>query len=252
MPRPVALVTGASRGIGAETAVLLARDGFDVALAARSADDLEKVAARCAELGAATLALPTDVTDEEQVRAMITRTAAEMGGLQALVNNAGGNTFMSPLTEMRPTGFDKIFRLNVSSVFWALQEAGKVMAGQGGGSVINIASVAGATASPGMAHYGAAKAAVIHLTRSAAMEWGRAGIRVNAVAPGWIKTDLSRFLWENPEAEKAAVAGSALGRWGDATEIAELIAFLAGPKSSYLTGQTILADGGLALLSSSR
>ncbi len=183
---------------------------------------------------------------------MVTRTAAEMGGLQALVNNAGGNTFMAPLTEMRPTGSTRSSGSTLTSVFWAMQEAGKVMAGQGGGSVINIASVAGATASPGWPATARRRQRSIHLTRSAAMEWGRAGIRVNAVAPGWIKTDLSRFLWENPEAEKAAVAGSALGRWGDATEIAELIAFLAGPKSSYLTGQTILADGGLALLSSSR
>lgn len=247
--RPVALVTGASRGIGAETAVLLARDGHDVALASRSVADLEKVAARCAEHGAATTVIPTDMTDESAVRGMVGRAVEELGRLDVLVNNAGGNNFMAPITEMRPGGFDKIVQLNLTSVFWALQEAGRVMAAQGSGTVVNVASLAGTSSSPLMAHYGAAKAAVIHLTRSAAREWGHAGIRVNAVAPGWVRTELSRFLWENPEGAKAAVAAAPLGRWGEAEEIAELIAFLAGPRASYITGQTILADGGLGLAS---
>jgi len=244
-PERVALITGASRGIGEETAVALARDGYDVALAARSVEALEKVAARCEEHGAKTLVVPTDVTDEQQVRAMVTRTASELGRLDALVNNAGGSNFMAPLTELRPSGFDKLLQLNLTHVFWAMQEAGRIMVGQGSGSVVNVVSVAGITSAPALSPYGAAKAALVSLTRSAAAEWGHAGVRVNAVAPGWIKTELNDWARQNAETEQALVARAPLGRWGEATEIAEVIAFVAGDRASYMTGQTIVVDGGL-------
>lgn len=240
-----ALVTGASRGIGEETAVALARDGFDVALAARSVDALQETAERCRQHGARAIVIPTDVLQESQVRNMVGKAAADLGALHVLVNNAGGSGFMAPITETRPEGFDKVMKLNLTSIFWSLQEAGKIMAEQGGGSVVNIASVAGVAASPGLSPYGAAKAALISLTKTAAAEWGGSGIRVNAVAPGWVKTDLNEFMWSNADAEKAMVARAALGRWGEAGEIAEVVAFLASHASSYLTGQTIVVDGGL-------
>ena len=245
--RKVALVTGASRGIGAEAAVCLARDGFDVALAARSVEDLERVAARCEEHGAATAVLPTDVLEEEQVRAMVRTCVDRLGGLQALVNNAGGGSFIAPLEGIRTRGFVKDLTLNLTSAWWAMQEAGEVMLDAGGGAVVNVASVSGLMASPGVAHYGAAKAGLIQLSKTAAMEWGTRGIRVNVVAPGWIRTELSRFGWGNADLERSMVAGAAIPRWGEAAEIAEVIAFLAGPKSSYITGATIVADGGLTL-----
>jgi NAD(P)-dependent dehydrogenase (short-subunit alcohol dehydrogenase family) len=244
--RKVALVTGASRGIGEETAVALARDGFDVALAARSTDALESTAARCTEQGARTLVIPTDVTQEAQVRNLVGKTSADLGRLDVLVNSAGGAGFRAPLTQTRPEGFEKVLRLNFTHVFWALQEAGRVMAGQGGGCVVSVTSVAGLAASPGLAGYGAGKAALVSLTQTAAAEWGHAGVRVNAVAPGWVKTELSRYLWENPETERALVARAALGRWGEPTEVAEVVAFIASDRASYLTGQTIVVDGGLS------
>jgi 2-dehydro-3-deoxy-D-gluconate 5-dehydrogenase len=245
--RNVALVTGASRGIGERIAVLLARDGYDVAVASRTTGALEKTAAQCAEHGARTLVIPTDVTDESQVRAMVTRTVEKLGGLHVLVNNAGGTRFLAPITETRPEGFDKVVRLNLTHVFWALQEAGRVMAAQGEGSIVNMASVAGLGAVPGNVAYAASKAALISLTKTAAAEWGTAGVRVNAVAPGWIRTELNRFLWDDPEAARATIATAALQRWGEVDEVAEVVAFVAGPRASYLTGQTIVVDGGLTL-----
>lgn len=248
MSRPVALVTGASRGIGEETAVALARDGFDVALAARGADALQKVAARCAEHGARTAVVPTDVTDEAAVRAMVAATVDRLGGLAVLVNNAGGTKFTAPIVDTRAEGFEKVLRLNLVHVFWALQEAGRVMAAAGGGVVINVASVAGLGAVPGNVSYATAKAGLLSLTKTAAMEWGPHDVRVNAVAPGWVKTELNRFLWEDAEAERQTAALSALKRWGRVEEISEVIAFLASPRASYITGHTLVIDGGQTLL----
>lgn len=246
-PRPVALVTGASRGIGAATAVTLARQGHDVAVAARTVKDLERVAAQCGEHGARTLVVPTDVLVEEQVRAAVTRTARELGGLDVLVNNAGWNSFTVPLVDMRPSGWEKGLTLNLTQAFWALQEAGRIMLEQGSGAVINVASLAGVATSPEMVHYGAAKAALINLTKNAAVEWGSRGVRVNAVAPGWVKTSLNEFAWTDQEMETAFVAGAPLGRWGQPQEIADVIAFLASKGASYMTGQTLVIDGGLSL-----
>lgn len=243
--RRVALITGASRGIGEETAVALARDGYDVALAARSVDALQETAARCRAHDVRALVIPTDVLQESQVRNMVTKATSDLGRLDVLVNNAGGSGFMAPINDTRPEGFDKVMKLNLTSIFWTLQEAGRTMAAGDGGAVISIASVAGVGASPGLAPYGAAKAALISLTKTAAAEWGGAGVRVNAVAPGWIKTELNEFMWSDPDTERSMVARAALGRWGEAAEIAEVVAFLAAPAASYLTGQTIVVDGGL-------
>ena len=243
--RKVALVTGASRGIGEESAVALARDGFDVALAARSVEALEQTAARCAEHGARTVIIPTDVTQEPQVRNMVGKAAADLGRLDVLVNNAGGNNFMAGIVDLRSDGWEKLLRLNLTHVFWTMQEAGKIFLEQGSGAVVTVASVAALSSSPALAAYGAAKAALVSLTKTAATEWGPAGVRVNAVAPGWIKTDMNRFLWEDEQALKATVARATLGRWGEAAEIGEVVAFLSSDKASYITGQTIVADGGL-------
>ena len=245
--RPVALVTGASRGIGAATAIELARRGYNVGLAARTVEDLEEVAAACAEHGAATHVARTDVMSEDQVRAAVTGTAEALGRFDCLINNAGWNSFMVPLVDMRPSGWEKGLTLNLTQAFWAMQEAGRLLLAQGSGSVVNVSSLAGTGASPGMVHYGASKAGLISLTKSAAIEWGSGGVRVNAVAPGWVKTAINSFAWTNDEAEKAFVERAPIQRWGRPEEVATTIAFLAGDDASYITGQTLLVDGGLGI-----
>ena len=240
-----ALVTGASRGIGHAIAVALARQGADVAVNSRSVANLEQVRTDISELGRRVLAIAADVTDRDAAQGMVTAAIDGLGGLDVVVNNAGGTSFMVPFTEMRFSGWEKVMRLNVDSIVHVLQAAAPHLLEQRSGSVINVSSVAGVGGTPMLAPYGASKSAVISLTRSLAMEWGQANVRVNALCPGWTATDLNRNLWENPEASRALTDQIPLGRWARAEEMTGAAVFLASDASSYLTGHTLLVDGGL-------
>lgn len=239
-----ALVTGASRGIGRAVALGYAEAGADLALAARDADKLAEVAAEVERLGRRAVVLPTDVTDPDACRRLIDDTVAALGVLDVLVNNAGGSSFLGPFTELRFSGWEKAMRLNVDSVVHLCQAAGRHMLERGSGAVVNVASVAALTGTPALAPYGASKAAVLSLTRSLAMEWGSRGVRVNALCPGWTRTDLNSAMWSNPDAERALVAGTPLGRWADVREMVGPAVFLASDAASYLTGQALVVDGG--------
>ena len=240
-----ALVTGATRGIGRAIAVGLAAAGADVAVAARNADQLQEVAGEIKAVGRTALALPTDVTDAEAVHAMVAQAIDGLGGVDVLVNNAGGSSFMGPFTDMRFRGWEKVMRLNVESVVHATQALGPHLLARGSGSVINIASVAGLSGSPALAAYGASKAALVSLTKTLAIEWGSAGIRVNALCPGWTATDLNKDLWANEQMSAALMARVPLARWAQAEEMVGPAIFLAADASSYVTGQVLVADGGL-------
>jgi len=241
----VALVTGASRGIGEAIALAYAAQGADVALAARSVDDLERVAKEVAAVGRRALVLPCDVSDPAQCDTTVQRTADELGRLDILVNNAGGTRFMAPLTETRRDGWTKAIALNLDSVFYLSQTAGRIMQTQGSGSVINVSSVAGVGAAPGLSYYAAAKHGVIGITKTCAVEWAMSGVRCNALAPGWVKTDLNKLYWSNPETERAFVQMVPMQRWGTPDEITGAAIFLASDASSYVTGQVLLIDGGV-------
>jgi NAD(P)-dependent dehydrogenase (short-subunit alcohol dehydrogenase family) len=240
-----ALVTGASRGIGAAIAAAFAEAGADVAVTARSESDLEAVAGKARASGRTAVALPADATDRDQVYATVERAVAELGGLDILVNNAGGSRFMAPLVMTREEGWEKGIRLNLDSVFWFLKAAGPHLLAQGRGSVVNVASVAGVRSSPLLIAYGAAKAAVINVTSTLAIEWGNAGVRVNAIAPGWIKTDLNKALWTDESTSAGMTKSVPLQRLGEVDDVVGAAIFLASDASAYVNGATLVIDGGM-------
>ena len=242
-----ALVTGASRGIGRGIAVAYAAAGADVALLARNADLLAEVAEEIEALGRRAVIATADVLDAEATRAATAQAIDALGGLDILVNNAGGNSFSIPVAQMRMSGWEKTLRLNLDSIVHITQESLPAL-GDGGGSIINISSVAGLRGAPTMAHYGAAKAALISLTQSLAVETAWMGVRVNALVPGWVETDLTDFLRASDEAERAALSRVPMQRWGRVEEIAEPAVFLASDAASFMTGQVLIVDGGLSAM----
>jgi NAD(P)-dependent dehydrogenase (short-subunit alcohol dehydrogenase family) len=239
-----ALVTGASRGIGEAIALALADSGADVALNGRKAETLEKVGRQVEERGRRAVVVPADVTDRDAAQQMVAAAIAALGHLDVVVNNAGGTAFMVPFTEMRFSGWEKVMRLNVDSAVHVLQAAGPHLLERGKGSVINVASVAGLGGTPALSPYGASKAALISLTRSLAVEWAHASIRVNALCPGWTATELNRNLWEDEQASAGLTATIPMGRWGRSEEMAGPAVFLASDASSFMTGQVLVIDGG--------
>lgn len=241
-----ALVTGASRGIGRMIAVAFAERGADLVLVSRNAEALADVAAEVELLGRTALALPTDVTHRSAVEETVATAIDALGQIDIVVNNAGGTSFAVPFTELRFSGWEKVMHLNVDSMVHVLQAVGPHMMERGSGSVINVASVAALGGTPTLAPYAASKAAAVSLTRTLALEWAESGVRVNALCPGWTATDLNRVLWEDPDASRSMTDEIPMGRWGTAEEMVGPAVFLASDASSYMTGHTLVVDGGLS------
>jgi NAD(P)-dependent dehydrogenase (short-subunit alcohol dehydrogenase family) len=239
-----ALVTGASRGIGRQAALTLAGAGAAVVLAARSADALAEVAAAARQAGAPEAVVAVaDVLDEAAVDAAVARAVDATGRLDVVVNVAGGQPFTAAVAETRTAGWDKVVSLNLRSVFLTCRAAlGQLPVG---GAIVNVTSIAGFTATPGLAAYGAAKAGVIALTRTLAVEAAPRGVRVNALAPGWVKTELTRRMWSDPQTSQALVGQVPLARWAEPEELAGPLLLLASDAGSYITGATLVVDGGL-------
>lgn len=241
----VAIVTGGGSGIGAAMAQALHAEGAKVALADISGKENDVAAA----LGDGAIAVSTDVADDGAVADLIARTVAEFGRLDVLCNNAGIDGSLNSLADYTLEDFDRVYAVNARAVFSGTRHALPIMTAQGGGSIINTASVAGLIAFPGLSAYCASKAAVIGLTRSTAVEYGRSGVRCNAICPGVVKTTMLTELEDHhPEVLKALLdtteATTPLGRLGLPMEIASAAVFLASDESTFLTGAVIPIDGG--------
>jgi NAD(P)-dependent dehydrogenase (short-subunit alcohol dehydrogenase family) len=243
-----AFVTGASRGIGRAIAVTLAEAGADLALVARGEDGLAATAEQAAGHGRKAFVIAADVTDADAVSRAVATAIDQLGHVDIVVNNAGGSNFMVPFLDLRLPGWDKLLRLNLTSAMYVCHAIGRHLAERGRGSVINVASVAGLTASPLVSPYGAAKAGLISLTKTLAVEWASSGVRVNALCPGWTATELNRNLWDDEAASKATIASVPMQRWGRADEMTGPALFLASDASSYMTGQVLVVDGGQTAL----
>ena len=240
-----ALVTGGSRGLGRAICLELARQGADVAFCyAGNAQAAAETAEACRALGVRALPLQCDVTDPEQVKAMTDTVVKEFGSLRILVNNAG-ITRDGLLLTMKPEDFHRVLSANLTGSFLCLKAAARVMLKQRYGRVVNISSVVGLHGNAGQANYAASKAGLIGLTKSAAKELASRGITVNAVAPGFIDTDMTAAM--TPAAREASLALIPAGRLGDPADVARAVAFLADPQSGYLTGQVLAVDGGKSM-----
>ncbi len=244
----VAIVTGGSRGIGRSIALGLAEAGADVAIAARKPEALAETADAVRALGRRALAVPTNVRRMEELRNLVDTTREALGRIDVLVNNAGTNPVFGPVQEMDERAWDMIMNTNVKSMFYLSVMAREAMLLHGdGGSIVNVSSIGGLQASDVIGGYSISKAAVIMLTQVLAKQWGQDGIRVNCIAPGLIRTEFSRALWENERISRDAVESAALHRIGEPDEMAGAVVHLASPAASFTTGQTLVIDGGRLL-----
>lgn len=241
----VAAVTGGGRGIGKAIAIALADAGADLVLASRTASQLEEVAEVVRSKGRRSLPVPTDVTDKKAVEKLMSAAVERLGGLHILVNNAA---IMSPapLLEQTEEDWDKVMAVNLKSYFLCTQVAGRHMAKQKYGKIINMASTGGVIAGPNNASYHASKAAIIHFTKAVAIEWIKYNINVNAIGPGVVDTALAdQFIQKG--SRETMLKGVPIKRVAEPKEIANLVVFLASDLSSYMVGEHVIIDGGLTI-----
>ena len=240
----IAVVTGASGDIGRAISYALAKSGASVALLARSTERITDIAKEIESQGLSAIPITCDVTNIDQVEKAAETVRSSLGEATILINNAGGARFLASPLETEPSGWNKTLELNVSAPFLVARSFGYSMLKQGKGAIVNVGSIAGLRHLPGMAAYSTAKGGLFSLTRALAREWGPSGIRVNAVAPGYVDTS----GWESfdkAEVESDAGLSIPLGRWATAQEVANPVVFLASDSASYITGTVLVIDGGM-------
>lgn len=239
----VALVTGGSRGIGRAIAVGLAKFGADVAVTSRKLPDLEEAAAEIKGLGRRSMAVATHVGRIDEIQNLVPKVKDELGRIDILVNNAGTNPTMDSAINIEERAWDSIMNLNLKGLFFLSQAVARLMKEQGGGKIINVASVAGITPDI-LPVYSISKAGVIMATKVMAQQWAQYNIRVNAIAPGLVKTRFSEALWSNPDIAQSVMTRTPLQRIAEPDEMVGAAIFLASDASSYVTGHVLVVDGG--------
>ena len=247
----VAVVTGSSRGIGRAIAIRLAQHGARVAISSRKQDACDAVAAEInAAFGAGrALAVAANISDKAALASLVERTNAAFGQIDILVCNAASNPHYGPLADIDDAMFRKILDNNVLSNHWLIQLAAPQMIARKDGAIVVVSSIGGLRASSVIGAYNVSKAADMQLVRNYAEEYGRHNVRVNCIAPGLIRTDFARALWENPSTLKAATATTPLGRIGEPDEIAGAAVYLASAAGRFTTGHTLVIDGGQTIAS---
>jgi NAD(P)-dependent dehydrogenase (short-subunit alcohol dehydrogenase family) len=244
----VALVTGASRGIGASIAQTFAEAGARVVLVARKKEPLEEVAHAISKAGGQALAVAAHTGKAEDVKAAVAAAVGAFGRLDVLVNNAATNPYFGPLLDTEEAAWDKTFEVNLKGYFYATRETVAHLQSRGApGSIINVASIAGIRAAPFQGVYGMTKAAIISMTQTLAQEVGAGGIRVNAIAPGLVETRFAAAIVQDDALKQRVVERTALGRHAQPDEMAGTAVFLASDASAYLTGQVLVVDGGTTI-----
>ena len=243
----VAVITGSTKGIGKSIAEEMAKAGSKVVISSRKAEACDAVLKEFQARGQEAIAVPCNVGYKDQLQALVDRTLEKWGRIDIVVCNAASNPVFGPLVKVSDEAFDKIMLTNVKSVFWLANMAIPQMAERGGGSVIIISSIGALRGSNVNGLYGTSKAAEAGLCRALAVEWGPRNVRVNTIAPGLIKTDFARALWEDEERRKRREATTPLRRLGEPKDIGGVAVFLASEAAAFITGQMIVADGGTTI-----
>ena len=244
----VAIVTGSTKGIGKSIAEELGRAGAKVMISSRKADACEATRAELAAQGLTVMAQPCNVGRKDEVSALVAATMKTWGKVDIMVCNAAVNPYYGPLGGLSDEAFDKVMNSNVKSNLWLANLVIPGMAERGGGSVIMVGSIAGLKANTIIGAYGISKAADHMLVKNLAAEWGPKNVRVNAIAPGLVKTDFAKALWEDDKLRRAREEATPLRRIGEPRDIGGIAVFLASKAAAFMTGQCIVADGGVTIL----
>ena len=239
----VALITGGSRGIGAEIARLFSMAGAKVVICSRKQEAVDQTVEHIRNAGGDITGMAINVSSPEDREKLIQTTLEWAGRLDILVNNAGANPFFCGLADLAEPAFDKVVNVNLKASLFLSQLAYNLWMKENGGVILNVSSIGGFQCSTGINGYNVIKAALNHLTRCMASEWGHAGVRVNTLAPGVIKTQFSRALWENPKFD-AIMEQNPVPRYGEVDDLSGAALFLASDAAAYITGHTLVVDGG--------